>query len=106
MKDIGSIPPDRMEKYHSEFKRGAKLFQKALEDFHKSKIPAQKEQFRKVMDEALNVMNQTAIAVCREKSQKTQEKKLEKDYHTFVDNPSKEKYEVVHKDIEDLRKMF
>ncbi len=105
MSDIGPITPENRQKYHSEFKRGAELFRKALEDYDKSSIPAQKEQFKKVMDEALTVMNQTAKVVCNDGKKRAQEKKIEEDYKTFIKDPNKSHFDLLHKDIESIEKM-
>ena len=106
MSEIGPISSDDIQKYHSEFKRGAKLFQQALEDYEKSKIPAQKEQFKKVMDEALTVMNQTAKVVCKKRKLKEQEEKVNTDYKSFISDPNKNHYDLLHKDIESIQKMI
>lgn len=105
MSEIDPISPENKAKYHSEFKRGAELFRKALEDYDKSKIPAQKEQFKKVMDEALTVMNQTAKVVCNDRKKRDLEEKVEKDYQNFIKDPSKSHYDLLHKDIESIDKM-
>lgn len=102
---VKPVGPGDMSKYKSEFQRGAKLFQNALEEYNKSNIPEQKDQFKKVMDEARQVLHETAEVVCKNKKEIAREKKLEDDYDSFLQNPSKEQYDILHKDIESLQKM-
>ena len=54
------ITPRETKMYEQEYKHGAQLFQKALQQYVKSDNPYQQEEFHQVMDKAMRVLNETA----------------------------------------------
>lgn len=90
MSDVsGSGPIDPREKkmYEQEYKHGADLFKRALDQYTKSENPYQQAQFKDVMDKALKVLNETASELMRKELQ-TNNDAIAKDYATFQKYPA------------------
>ena len=85
--DTGPITPREKKMYELEYKHGADLFQRALQQSGKSDNPYQKEQFGEVMDKAMRVLNETARELKR-KDLMDQNKLIAQDYKAYQDNPS------------------
>lgn len=81
------ITPRERKMYEQEYKHGAQLFQKALQQYVESDNPYQQEEFHQVMDKAMRVLNETAGELNR-KSLLEQNQKIEKDYAAFNDKPT------------------
>lgn len=84
---VGPLSPKDKKMYEQEYKHGADLFQRALEQYKKSDNSFQQEEFKDVMDEAMNVLNETAQALMRQELLK-QNEKISKDYATFQKFPA------------------
>jgi hypothetical protein len=82
----GGPSPLERKKYEQEYKHGVDLFQRALTEYKKSDNPFQQAEFKSVMDQALNVMNETATELARKELQKHNEK-IGKDYAAFQESP-------------------
>ncbi|MBF8263521.1 MAG: hypothetical protein HW387_1186 [Parachlamydiales bacterium] len=63
----GSIPISHHDKilYEKEYRAGVDLFQRALDQYNTADSPYKKEAFKNVMDQAMQVLNQTASALKR-----------------------------------------
>jgi hypothetical protein len=96
-----SITPREKKMYEQEYVHGAKLFQKALQQYAKSDNPFQKEEFREVMDKAMNVLNETAREL-KAKALVDQNTKISQDYAAFTDQPAND--QVVDRLNQDLEK--
>ena len=83
------ITPREKKMYEQEYKHGAQLFQKALQQYIKSDNPYQQEEFHQVMDKAMRVLNETAGELNR-KALLDQNARIEKDYAAFNDKPKDE----------------
>jgi Skp family chaperone for outer membrane proteins len=81
------ITPREKKMYEQEYKHGAQLFQKALQQYVKSDNPYQQEEFHQVMDKAMRVLNETAGELNR-KALLDQNEKIRKDYAAFNDKPT------------------
>jgi len=81
------ITPRERKMYEQEYKHGAQLFQKALQQYVKSDNPYQQEEFHQVMDKAMRVLNETAGELNR-KGLLDQNDKIEKDYAAFNKKPT------------------
>src|SRR3990167_9741129 len=81
------ITPREQRMYEQEYKDGAKLFQKALEQYRKSDSIFQKHEFEEVMDKALNVLNQAANEL-KAKTLVEQNVKIKQDYQSFMKDPT------------------
>lgn len=81
------ITPREMKMYEQEYKHGAELFQKALQQYSQSDNPYQKAEFQKVMDKAMHILNETAAELNR-KGLLAQNEKIEKDYTSFNNTPT------------------
>ena len=80
------ITPREKKMYEQEYKHGAQLFQKALQQYVKSDNPYQQDEFQHVMDKAMRVLNETAGELNR-KALLEQNDKIQKDYAAFSDKP-------------------
>ncbi len=100
----GSAPsPDDKEIYRHEFLQGLDLFKRALDQYEKTDLQPKKDRFKEVMNEALNVLNQTASVVCRGKAAMHKEEVLAKDYKSFAKDDSPENFQKLQADIQKLR---
>lgn len=98
-----SITPQMRQTYKEECARGVKLFQDSLKEFQKSQIPAQKEEFKDVMDKALQVIRETA-SMCLSKEMQKEETTLESDYNSYIANPTPEGLNKLNNDLEQFQK--
>ena len=71
IQDSGSITPRQEAAYRHEYREGVTLFQKALQQMNTTEYLPKKEAFIGVMNQAMEVMNQTAQEL---KNQKLLEK--------------------------------
>jgi hypothetical protein len=101
-----SISPREKKLYKNEYVQGAQLFQKALQQYTKSDNPFQREEFRQVMDQAMNVLNETAREL-KTDSLKTQNEKIAKDYTAFMNQPADEtKVNALNQDLEKAKHLI
>ncbi len=56
----GALTPQDKKLYRQEYQHSADLFQRALDEYSESDNIYQKEEFKGVMDMAMQVMNETA----------------------------------------------
>lgn len=100
----GPITPRERKMYEQEYKHGAQLFQKALQQYVKSDNPFQQHEFQEVMDKAMRVLNETASELNR-KALLTQNEKIEKDYIAFNDKPEDSSaFKKLNDDLEHAKK--
>ena len=98
------ITPREKKMYEQEYKHGAQLFQKALQQFVKSDNPYQQEEFHQVMDKALRVLNETAAELNR-KALLDQNDKIQKDYAAFNDKPTdNQSFNKLNHDLDQAKK--
>lgn len=102
----GPVPigPREKEMYQQEYKHGADLFQRALEQYAKSDNPYQKEEFKQVMDKALRVLNETARELKQQKLL-NQNDKISQDYLAYQDQLSAEAKDKLDQDLERAKKL-
>lgn len=98
---VGPLNPRDKKMYEQEYKHGADLFKRALDQYTKSTNPFQQGEFKGVMDKAMTVLNETANQLMRKELQK-QNEQIEKDYATFQKYPGDE--DTIHKLTKDLDK--
>jgi hypothetical protein len=99
----GSIPPDVRATYRQEFAHGLDLFQRSLSEYQSTDAGHKKDMFKQVMDEALQVMNETA-KMCLNRAGQKQESALASDYDTFMSNGSSSSLQKLNSDIDQLKK--
>jgi len=68
--------------YEAEYKQAADLFQRSLNEYNKSDNMYQKEEFKKVMKEAMQILNDAAAELKR-KDLNNQNDKIQHDFDTF-----------------------
>ena len=103
MTDIEGITPQARAIYKEECVRGTSLFQKTLQEYQKSQLDAQKEQYKDVMEKALQIIRETA-AQCLNQEMQKEEMQLEKDYQQFIANPSPENLKMLNDDLQHFKK--
>lgn len=82
----GPIGPNEKKMYQQEYRHGADLFQRALDKHSKSDNPYQKDEFKDVMEKAMQVMNETAHELMR-KELESQNQKIAQDYTNYKKHP-------------------
>ncbi|MBI3900957.1 MAG: hypothetical protein HY324_02255 [Chlamydiia bacterium] len=98
------ITPREQKMYEQEYKDGARLFQKALEQYCKSDSIFQKHEFEEVMEKAMNVLNQAANEL-KEKALLEQNVKIKQDYQSFMKDPTNQSGAgLLHKDLDQAMK--
>jgi hypothetical protein len=102
--DGGGVNPSDRKLYELQYAQGAELFQKALEHYTQSDNPYQKEEFRQVMEKAMNILNETAQEL-KARSLAEQNKQIAQDYATFSKYPeSPQAIESLNGDLERAKK--
>lgn len=95
----GRISRKEMKMYEQEYKQGAALFQKALGDYAKSEDIYQKEEFKEVMNQAMQVLNETAQGLKRQELLK-QNEEIEKDYTSYQNSPDEKIQQKLNDELE------
>ncbi len=105
MTNVDNDPPSPQmrEVYKQECVRGVELFQKSLQEYQKSQIPAQKEEYKDVMDKALHIIQETA-AQCLGPEMQKEEGTLQQDYDKFIANPSPQNLKTLNNDLEHFKR--
>jgi len=80
--DSYSIQPRDRKLYEGEYKQATDLFQRSLNEYSKSNNIYQKEEFKNVMQQALQILNDTAAELKRQDLLK-QNEKIAQDFNTF-----------------------
>lgn len=76
------LPRQQRKMYEAEYKHAADLFQRTLNEYSKSDNKYQKEEFKKVMGEALHILKETASEL-RRNDLLGHNSEIERDYNTF-----------------------
>jgi hypothetical protein len=94
------LKQNEINHYKEDYQKSLELFQNALEEYsHPDGEFHKKEQLKKVMNEALQVMNETAsVALKESKGQKL----VVVDYQAYLDDPSDKNKRQLTKDLENL----
>lgn len=109
MQDVGGVggsrplTPEERQRYHEDYQKSLDLFENAFTEYNKPNVEYHKKaQLKKVMDEALQVMNETACAALKEGKQ-SQETALENDYDAYLENPNEANKQKLLSDIKTLK---
>lgn len=97
----GQVNPQDKAIYKQDFNQSLSLFQKSLQDFNQSNLPAQKEAFKEVMRDAMQIMNQTA-QLCLDKHAQKQEAILNSEFQTFLQDANQENVKKLDSRAKDL----
>ncbi len=104
MSGVGPLNPQDKRMYEQEYKHGADLFKRALDQYTKSSNSNQKAEFKDVMDKSMQVLNETARDLMRKELQK-QNEQIAKDYATFKKYPGDEDtIQKLNKDLDQAKK--
>lgn len=98
-----SIPPDLKATYKNEFQRGLDLFQRSLSEYQGTEDGPKKDAFKIVMDEALQVMGETAKLALSKTGQKA-ESSVENDYQAYIADGSSDSLQKLQGDLDKLKK--
>lgn len=102
----GPITPRERKMYEQEYKHGAQLFQKALQQYVNSDNPYQQHEFQQVMNKAMRVLNETANELNR-KALLEQNDKIQKDYAAFNNKPEDSSaFKKLNEDLEHAKKFM
>lgn len=99
----GDLTPQDRVQYRQEFERAVNLFQESLTAYQQSQIPAQKEEFKKVMAKTLEVIHQTIRQVIVERPEQ-KEKELSSDYQQFLGSDNSKNIAKLSSDLDDLKR--
>jgi hypothetical protein len=99
----GDLTPQDRVLYRQEFERAVNLFQQSLTAYQQSEIPAQKEEFKKVMAKTLEVIHQTIRQVILERPEQ-KDKELSSDYQQFLDSDNSKNIAKLGRDLDDLKR--
>ncbi len=103
IRGIDDLNPEELHQYRNEFKRGIKLFQECLENYNEATEPHKKNEFKKVMNNTLDTMNEMVNVALRNHEQKINDK-LKQDYERYTATETSQNYNELHKDIKMLKK--
>ena len=95
-------PGDDFAAYRKEIKQGADIFEKSFQGMQTAKFPAQKAEFEKSTQEALQAIQDACKGLANEQLNKVKDQ-LTADYQSYLTNPNAENQEKVQHDIDDLR---
>lgn len=99
----GEVSPQDRALYRQEFERAVNLFQESLTAYEQSQIPAQKDEFKKVMDKALVVIHQTIREAVKSRPD-GKEKQLDQDYQNFLAHDTPETVHQLTTDLNELKR--
>ncbi len=89
--------------YEQEYKHAADLFSRALDADTKSDNMYQKDEYRKVMEQSVQVLKETASALKQDRLL-DQANKIEEDLATYQQDHSKTSIFQLHQDLEKAKK--
>lgn len=98
------ISPREKTLYKQEYVHGADLFQRALQQHAKSANMYQKAEFQEVMENMMQVMNETARAL-KEEVLKKQNEKISEDFKTYQQAPSESTQKRLAEDLDQAKKL-
>lgn len=105
---VGPLSPKDRKAYEAEYKQGVDLFSRALDDYSHSKLKSmemfQKAEFKKVMEKAMQVLQETASELQKKELLKHNET-LAKDLAAFEENDSATNLSQLKKDLDSLKKI-
>ncbi|MBS0624879.1 MAG: hypothetical protein JSS32_02375 [Verrucomicrobia bacterium] len=100
---MGPLSPQEKREYELEYKHGADLFKRALDDYSKSDNIFQKAEFKDVMQQAMQVLNDTAAELKRQELLK-QNQAIQKDFAAFQDKDDDASISKLSKDLDKAKK--
>lgn len=94
-------PKNKAKMYKAEYKHAAHLFDESLEEYSHTDNVYKKEAFRNVMNQALQVLKDTA-RLLKKQTYIDQSLEVEKDYQAYQANGTPEQEMKLHKDLKNL----
>ncbi len=102
MEISSSNRPPEEPSYRKDFQRSVDLFEKSFREVQNSTFDAQKNQYVKVMQSSLSVMQEAANGMVN-KHLAELKNKLSTDLDTYIENPSTEHTQQVMTDIREIK---
>ncbi len=97
------LTPEETQHLQDDYQKSFELFENALKEYSKPNVEYhKKQQLKKVMDEALDVMNKTAHAGLKE-GKLSQEQALADDYKAYIKEPNDANQQKLLADLEALK---
>lgn len=96
--DSGPITPRQEAAYRHEYREGVTLFQKALQQMNASDYQPKKEAFMGVMNQAMEVLNQTAKEL-KNKELIGRNAQIAKDYAAYQEHPTAGRLKALQSDL-------
>lgn len=97
------LSPEQTQHLQDDYQKSFDLFENALKQYSKPNVEYhKKQQLKKVMDEALDVMNKTAHSALQE-GKLSQEKALENDYKAYMKDPTDANQQKLLADLKALK---
>jgi hypothetical protein len=96
-------PRNKKRMYEAEYKHAANLFDRSLEEYTHANNEYKKEAFCKVMNQALQVLKDTAAALKKQEWLQHCDR-IEQDYQTFRAEGTPEAETRLHNDLKQVRK--
>jgi len=104
MVEPSSLGPQERAKYEQEYRQSADLFRKALTQYGEAQNPYQQAEFKGVMDQAMQILQEAARGLMRKQLQE-QNEKIAKDYERFQKHPTdKDTVNKLSHDLESAKK--
>lgn len=97
------ITPREKAIYKDEYKHGVDLFQRALQQHAKAEDVFKKGEFEDVMNNMMQVLNETARALKAE-NLKEQNKKIANDFAAYQDTPTTDNQKKLTKDLDQAKR--
>ncbi len=91
-----------MDAYKNEYAESVKLFEKALEGYHKSTLVQQKAKYKDAMDKALPIINELVSCILKREGG-SMEIKLNTDYQKYMESGKEDDFKNVQGDIKSLK---
>lgn len=89
--------------YRKDMQKGVQIFEKTFKEMEKTKnFPQKKQELEKAADDSLRALHDAAKGL-KDKRLEEMEKKLDEDFHSYLENPSAQSESQVQKDIDALR---
>lgn len=97
-------PSEQTKMYKSEYKHAADLFERTLNEDQKSTNMYQKDEYRKVMEQSVQVLKETAYALNQDKLLQ-QADKIEQDLANYQKEGTPASIFQLHADLEKAKKI-
>ncbi len=103
MGNVGPLSPKERKEFEEEYRHGTDLFKRALNEYSESTNMFQKEEFKEVMEKAMQVLNETAREL-KNKELLNKNRQIEKDFSDYQQHQSLEHKNKLVTDLDSAQK--